>query len=69
MYAERARLGALGSFFPFVPLGAFSAFSAALRCLGVCEKGGDEVQHGKIGGYTTRRSSRKDSIRTVKIGV
>ena len=30
MYADRARLGALGSFFPLA-FGAFSAFSAALR--------------------------------------
>ncbi len=33
MYAESARLGALGSFFA-LPLGVFSALSAALRCVG-----------------------------------
>ena len=38
MYADRARFGALGSFFPF-PFGAFSAFSAALRCIE------DDCQH------------------------
>jgi hypothetical protein len=35
MYAERARLGALGSFLRAPPRGAFSVFSTALR---VCEK-------------------------------
>ncbi len=38
MYAERARFGALGSFFAF-PFGAFSAFSAALRYME------DDYQH------------------------
>lgn len=34
IYADIARLGALGSFFAFPPRVAFSAFTAALRCGG-----------------------------------
>jgi len=47
MYAERARLGALGSFLDF--RAGFSAFSAALRCeknkgvLDIDDNGGGEI--------------------------
>ena len=44
MYADRARFGAFLSFLPRA-LGAFSAFSAALRCNGIRSVNGREDVH------------------------
>ena len=45
MYADRARFGAFLSFLPRAALGAFSAFSAALRCNGIRSVNGREEVH------------------------